>query len=146
MIRCDRFLYYYIHLSAPTLPKPHYPSKIANTLGSLAKGELLLLSNAQPTIEGSSHQHRRKHFPYRQVVNIFVSVPVQLVKSNMVYTLCKHMVYMLSITNEHKNELENKLYVLPEELNTEIAALKLQAMGVGIDKLTQEQETYLHQA
>ena len=29
-----------------------------------------------------------------------------VVKSNMVYTLCKHMVYMLSITNEHKNELE----------------------------------------
>ena len=26
----------------------------------------------------------------------------QVVKSNMVYTLCKHMVYMLSITNEHK--------------------------------------------
>ena len=25
-----------------------------------------------------------------------------VVKSNMVYTLCKHMVYMLSITNEHK--------------------------------------------
>ena len=24
------------------------------------------------------------------------------VKSNMVYTLCKHMVYMLSIINEHK--------------------------------------------
>ena len=57
---------------------------------------------------------------------------------------------------EHKNELENKLYVLPEELNTEIAALKLQAMGVEVllddrderagDKLTQEQETYLHQA
>ena len=31
---------------------------------------------------------------------------VGFVKSNMVYTLCKHMVYMLSITNEHKNELE----------------------------------------
>lgn len=28
------------------------------------------------------------------------------VKSNMVYTLCKRMVYMLSITNEQKNELE----------------------------------------
>lgn len=27
---------------------------------------------------------------------------VGFVKSNMVYTLCKHMVYMLSITNEHK--------------------------------------------
>lgn len=31
-------------------------------------------------------------------------------------------------------------------INTEIAALKLQAMGIGIDKLTQEQEAYLHQA
>ena len=31
---------------------------------------------------------------------------ITTVKSNMVYTLCKHMVYMLSITNEHKNELE----------------------------------------
>ena len=25
----------------PTLPKPHYPSKIANTLATLAKGEVL---------------------------------------------------------------------------------------------------------
>ena len=36
-----------------TLPKPHYPSPCTITLGSLAKGELLLLSQAQPTIEGS---------------------------------------------------------------------------------------------
>ena len=35
--------------------------------------------------------------------------------------------------------MENKLYVLPEELNTEIAALKLQAMGAGIDTLSEEQ-------
>lgn len=34
------------------------------------------------------------------------SMEAMNVKSNMVYTLCKHMVYMLSITNEHKNELE----------------------------------------
>lgn len=46
---------------------------------------------------------------------------------------------------EHKGEMENKLYVLPEELNTEVAALKLQAMGAGIDKLTPEQEEYLAQ-
>lgn len=44
---------------------------------------------------------------------------------------------------EHKEELTNKLYVLPEELNTEVAALKLKAMGYGIDKLTPEQEAYL---
>ena len=35
------------------------------------------------------------------------------------------------------------LYVLPEELNTEVAALKLQAMGAGIDTLSEEQIAYL---
>lgn len=45
---------------------------------------------------------------------------------------------------EHKGELLNNLYVLPEELNTEIAALKLEAMGAGIDTLTPEQYAYLH--
>lgn len=45
---------------------------------------------------------------------------------------------------EHKGGLDNSLYVLPEELNTEIAALKLEAMGYGIDTLTPEQYAYLH--
>ena len=45
---------------------------------------------------------------------------------------------------EHKGELKNNLYVLPEELNTEVAALKLEAMGYGIDTLTPEQYAYLH--
>lgn len=45
---------------------------------------------------------------------------------------------------KHKGELQNNLYVLPEELNTEIAALKLEAMGAGIDTLTPEQYAYLH--
>ena len=45
---------------------------------------------------------------------------------------------------EHKGELQNNLYVLPEELNTKIAALKLEAMGAGIDTLTPEQYAYLH--
>lgn len=45
---------------------------------------------------------------------------------------------------EHKGELQNNLYVLPEELNTEIAALKLEAIGAGIDTLTPEQYAYLH--
>lgn len=45
---------------------------------------------------------------------------------------------------EHKGKLQNNLYVLPEELNTEIAALKLEAMGADIDTLTPEQYAYLH--
>ena len=45
---------------------------------------------------------------------------------------------------EHKGQLKNNLYVRPEELNTEVAALKLEAMGYGIDTLTPEQYAYLH--
>ena len=44
---------------------------------------------------------------------------------------------------DNKGQLENKLYVLPEELNTEVAALKLQALGAGIDTLSEEQKAYL---
>ncbi len=44
---------------------------------------------------------------------------------------------------KHHDELENKVYVVPQEIDKEIAALKLQAMGVEIDTLTAEQEKYL---
>ena len=45
-------------------PKPALSLALHHILTPLAKGELLLLSFAQPTIEDSSHQHRRKHFAY----------------------------------------------------------------------------------
>lgn len=47
---------------------------------------------------------------------------------------------------ENKGKLANDLYVLPHELDTEIATLKLHAMGYDIDTLSPEQEAYLHQA
>ena len=47
------------------------------------------------------------------------------------------------IINNHQ-DLEKQVYVVPEELDQSIAALKLQALGVEIDKLTAEQETYLN--
>ncbi len=43
--------------------------------------------------------------------------------------------------NAHK--LENAVYELPDEVDKEIARLKLHAMGVRIDYLTEEQERYL---
>ncbi len=43
----------------------------------------------------------------------------------------------------HKGELENKVYPVPEEIDRGIAELKLAAMGVRIDKLTDQQATYL---
>jgi len=42
-----------------------------------------------------------------------------------------------------KGKLENKVYSLPEKLDRRVARLKLQAMGVKIDRLTREQRKYL---
>ena len=43
----------------------------------------------------------------------------------------------------HQAELGPQVYPVPEDIDHEVARLKLQAMGVGIDVLTQEQEEYL---
>jgi adenosylhomocysteinase len=47
---------------------------------------------------------------------------------------------------EHKGKLEKGLYVLPHELDTEVATLKLHALGTKVDKLSKEQFAYLHNA
>jgi adenosylhomocysteinase len=47
--------------------------------------------------------------------------------------------FMLS----HADELEKTVYDVPEEIDEQIAKLKLRAMGVKIDELTPEQEQYL---
>jgi adenosylhomocysteinase len=44
---------------------------------------------------------------------------------------------------KHSKELEAKVYVIPQELDHEIAKLKLLSMGVHIDTLTEEQKKYL---
>jgi adenosylhomocysteinase len=43
----------------------------------------------------------------------------------------------------HADELEPRVYVVPEEIDREIARLKLNSMGVEIDTLTEEQARYL---
>jgi adenosylhomocysteinase len=45
--------------------------------------------------------------------------------------------------DKHASDLENKVYVVPEEIDNEIARLKLETMGIAIDTLTAEQERYL---
>lgn len=49
--------------------------------------------------------------------------------------------YML----KHEGELSNDVHDMPEEIDLEIAALKLKAMGIEIDTLTSEQEAYLNE-
>jgi adenosylhomocysteinase len=44
---------------------------------------------------------------------------------------------------KNKGKLKHKVYVLPKELDKEVAQLKLNATEITIDKLTKEQQTYL---
>jgi adenosylhomocysteinase len=42
-------------------------------------------------------------------------------------------------------DMQAQVYRIPEEVDKEIARIKLEAMGVKIDRLTPEQERYLSQ-
>jgi adenosylhomocysteinase len=44
---------------------------------------------------------------------------------------------------QNGKKLDKKVYVLPKERDQEIAMVKLQTMGLGLDKLTPEQVKYL---
>jgi adenosylhomocysteinase len=44
---------------------------------------------------------------------------------------------------KHSRELGNQVYAVPEEIDREVARLKLESMGIRIDQLTPEQEKYL---
>jgi len=44
---------------------------------------------------------------------------------------------------QHVGELENKVYTIPEDIDREIARLKLETLDIKIDVLTEEQNKYL---
>lgn len=50
----------------------------------------------------------------------------------------------LHIVQNHQN-MEHKVYLMPEEINQRIAKIKLQATGIHIDKLSAAQQAYLEQ-
>lgn len=45
---------------------------------------------------------------------------------------------------KHGKELKPDVYLMPEEINTRIAEIKLKSMGITIDELTPEQRAYLN--
>ena len=45
---------------------------------------------------------------------------------------------------QNSSKMQQKVYVIPEEIDYEIARLKLDSMGIGIDELTEEQKIYLN--
>ncbi len=46
---------------------------------------------------------------------------------------------------KHGAELEHKVYQVPKEIDAAVAAIKLSAMGITLDRLTDEQVAYLNQ-
>ena len=46
------------------------------------------------------------------------------------------------MVKNHKT-LEKKVYTVPDDLDKRVAKLKLESMGIKIDRLTPEQEEYL---
>jgi adenosylhomocysteinase len=45
---------------------------------------------------------------------------------------------------ENRTKLDNKVYIVPEEIDKRVAAMKLAAMGLEIDELSKEQDDYLN--
>ena len=44
---------------------------------------------------------------------------------------------------KNKDSMENKVIQLPEEIDDDIAKLQLEAMGIAIDEMTEEQKKYM---
>ena len=44
---------------------------------------------------------------------------------------------------KNKGKLDSKVYQLPDEIDQQVAGLQLEAMGIEIDELTEEQIAYL---
>ena len=45
---------------------------------------------------------------------------------------------------DNKGKLENRVYTIPEEVDQEIAGMKMEGVGIQVDKLTEQQVTYLN--
>ena len=43
----------------------------------------------------------------------------------------------------HAGKLERRVYDVPDDIDAEVAKLKLRSMGIAIDTLTEEQQKYL---
>jgi adenosylhomocysteinase len=74
------------------------------------------------------------------VVNLTASDghPVEIM--DLTFAIQALCVYRLA--NEHAS-MENKVHLLPEEIDDEVAAMKLDALGMGVDALTREQKEFL---
>jgi adenosylhomocysteinase len=54
-----------------------------------------------------------------------------------IQALCAH-----HLAKEHSS-MENRVHLLPSEIDDEVARIKLDAVGMGVDALSSEQERFL---
>jgi adenosylhomocysteinase len=84
---------------------------------------------------------RRLHLVGRgMVVNLTASDghPIEIMDLTFaIQALCAYR-----LANEHAS-MENKVHLLPREIDDEVATMKLDAVGMGVDTLTPEQEGFL---
>jgi adenosylhomocysteinase len=88
----------------------------------------------------TSDGHRLHLVGGGMVVNLTASDghPVEIMDLTFaIQALCAHR-----LANEHAS-MENKVHLLPREIDDEVAAMKLDAVGMGVDELTREQKEFL---
>ena len=83
---------------------------------------------------GSVAMWNPAHFPLGQALDMFATDSLKLGDA---VTLAAEFIV------NNSEALENKVYSVPADIDENIAALKLETMGIKIDKLTAEQEKYL---
>src|ERR687898_18046 len=91
--------------------------------------------------EFSTADGRKLHLVgHGMVVNLTASDghPIEIMDLTFaIQALCAHR-----LAKEHAS-MENKVHLLPREIDDEVAAMKLDAVGMGVDTLTPEQEGFL---
>jgi adenosylhomocysteinase len=91
--------------------------------------------------EFTTSDGRRLHLLGRgMVVNLTASDghPIEIMDLTFaIQALCAYR-----LANEHAS-MENRIHLLPKEIDDEVAATKLDAVGMGVDALTPEQEEFL---
>jgi adenosylhomocysteinase len=97
---------------------------------------------ARPFVEGHRTEHGREIFVLAdgRLVNLAAAEGHPAAVMDMSFAnqaLCAEYIA------KNAKELEHKVYDVPADIDSEVARLKLHAMGIKIDTLTEEQRKYL---
>jgi len=128
------------------------------------RAELRLVVNAGSVLEENDQQglahfaehmafNGTKNFEKQELVDYLESIGLRFGPDLNAYTSFDETVYILQVPTDSAEIMEKAFQILsdwahnvsfePEEIDKEVARLKLRAMGIAIDNLTEEQLKYL---